>query len=317
MSQQWSNLFKFQIVQIITIAVLVVSACQPSPGIPRATPEPSPDKAYPPTLTAVTQETDSGLDIVDNGAPLPPEVVAQEPLDGSEFPIDGEISLTFDQPMDRTKTGEAWQLRTSDGGVDVPGSITWIDSSKFTFAPNIPLEPGISYSASLSTDAASAESVQMSDSFQFKFSTVGPLQVSQVFPADQAEDAANNAAITVIFNRPVVPLVIHEEQSTLPQPLEITPTVPGKGEWINTSIYTFRPEPSLIGGTTYTATVEAGLQDAVGGSTLSEPVSWSFSTAAPAIDTFEISTGQVNPADNFENVLLDAYFTIRFLQPMS
>ena len=31
------------------------------------------------------------------------------------------------------------------------------------------------------------------------------------------------------------------------------PAVPGEGEWVNTSIYVFRPEQALAGGTNYLA----------------------------------------------------------------
>ena len=44
--------------------------------------------------------------------------------------------------------------------------------------------------------------------------------------------------------------------------------------------------------------------------------SWSFSTASPAIDSFELSSGRVNPEDNYQNLLLDEAFIVRFLQPM-
>ncbi len=60
----------------------------------------------------------------------------------------------------------------------------------------------------------------------------------------------------------------------------------------------------------------AGLKDATGETSLPADYSWSFSTASPAIDSFELSSGRVNPEDNFQNVLLDEAFIVRFLQPM-
>ncbi len=51
-----------------------------------------------------------------------------------------------------------------------------------------------------------------------------------------------DSAITVAFNRPVVPLVAGGDQAGLPQPLVITPTVQGKGEWVNTSMYRLSPD---------------------------------------------------------------------------
>ena len=41
----------------------------------------------------------------------------------------------------------------------------------------------------------------------------------------------------------------------------LDPPASGKGEWLNTSIYVFRPDTPLAGGQTYTGKVAAGLQD--------------------------------------------------------
>ena len=82
------------------------------------------------------------------------------------------------------------------------------------------------------------------------------LKISQVLPADNGTGIEPDSTITVIFNLPVVPLTVAEDSSTLPQPLTFTPAVQGKGEWLNTSIYVFHPDPALQGGTKYSVTVE-------------------------------------------------------------
>ena len=73
-----------------------------------------------------------------------------------------------------------------------------------------------------------------------------------------------DSPITVAFNRPVVPLTGVSEQAGLPQPLVITPTLTGKGEWINTSIYRFTPDEGLAASTAYSVTVAPGLADPIG-----------------------------------------------------
>src|SRR5436309_3284856 len=77
--------------------------------------------------------------------------------------------------------------------------------------------------------------------FQFRFATAGFLEVGQVIPANGAQDVQAGAAITVLFNRPVVPLTVVEQQNNAPQPLSFTPAIQGKGEWLNTAIYVFHP----------------------------------------------------------------------------
>jgi uncharacterized protein YfaS (alpha-2-macroglobulin family) len=311
-SLKWSI---YRITLLLTAVVFILSACRPGPAIPLPTQTPGPlgpTEAYP---TAPAAPKFSGLSVVDNGAPLPPTVLKQQPQGGEELPVDGHITLVFDQPMDANKTAAAWKLSGPDGS-DVSGKISWSDARTLSFAPDKRLESGSIYHASLTTQAASAKGVALQDPFSFQFTTVGDLQISQVFPAPGTQDVASSAVVTVIFNRPVVPLVIAEEQANLPQPLVISPNVEGKGEWVNTSVYAFRPAQALKGDTTYTLSVLAGLKDASGETSLASDYSWSFSTASPAIDSFELSSGQVNPEDNFQNLLLDEGFILRFLQPM-
>lgn len=297
---------------ILTISMLVVSACQPGPGIPRATSEPV-EIEIPSTPTDVIQ--DSGLQVVDDGSPLPPIIVAQQPANGVEFPVNGLISLTFDQPMNPDTTSSAWQLMDPSGST-IHGNISWEGSRTLLFKPDRELAKGALYKASLAADATSAEGITLRDAHNFQFTTMSDLEVSQVFPADRARGIATDAVITVIFNRPVAPLVIAEEQSKLPQPLQISPETPGKGEWVNTSVYAFKPDRELNGAATYTISVRAGLEDATGDTSLAQDYSWSFITAAPGIDSFSLSTGQLDPKSNSEGILPDVYFTIRFLQPM-
>ncbi len=133
-------------------------------------------------------------------------------------------------------------------------------------------------------------------------------EVAQVLPAADAEGIETDADITVIFNLPVVPLGISEDVDALPQPLTFTPAIAGQGEWLNTSIYVFHPEPALASGVTYTATVDAGLT-AADGSTLAEPFTWSFTTRVAELS-------EVVPTDGSTDVRLDKSIEVRFTQPM-
>jgi len=135
-------------------------------------------------------------------------------------------------------------------------------------------------------------------------SLVDALQVSSVLPADGSDGLTTDSLIVVIFNRPVVPLVITAETGDLPMPITIDPPVEGQGEWVNTSIYTFRPQSGLAGGQTYTVTVPAGLTS-VDGATFESPFTWSFTTAAPSI-------AQVNPNDGIIGVRLEETIQIDF-----
>ncbi len=254
--------------------------------------------------------------IVDSGSPLAPKIIALQPQKGQELPLSGEITVQFDQEMDTKSTEGVISVVDADGN-PVSGKITWDGKDKLSFVPAAQLSMNSVYQVQISNQAMSAKGVALGEQQSIMYDTPGQLVVSQVFPANGAVDIANDAVITVIFNRPVVPLVISEEQSDLPTPIEIFPSISGQGEWINTSVYAFRPSSPLNGATEYQITVKAGLEDANKTSKLAEDFSWKFTTVAPGIAQFMIGNTVANPQDYYPNVLLDEYFVIDFLQPMN
>ena len=295
------------LIVLLLLISMLLSACQPFKQPVSVSENPSPE------ITSSVSE--DGIQAVDQGEPLPPIVIDIFPSGAQELPLDGNVQLTFDQAMDTQETESAWQMTSPDGTI-ITGDFTWSNQSTLQFAPRDPLQPGSIYRATLTTQAASADGVHLSNPLDFKILSISELQVSQVFPANGSTEVENNVVITVIFNRPVAPLVVAEEQQNLPQPLIISPTIPGEGEWVNTSVYTYHPSQPLEGGATYTVMVNKGLQDAAQETSLAEDFSWNFSTAAPAIESLELSTGAVNPNNYLTKVLLDTYFTLHFLQPM-
>ncbi len=137
----------------------------------------------------------------------------------------------------------------------------------------------------------------------------GVLAVSDVLPGRDTSEVAAGSTITVIFNRPVVPLGLTSDTGlNLPDPLRFDPAVEGMGEWINTFIYQFTPTPTLAGGTTYTVTVDPDLT-AVDGARLDAPFIWTFTTIAPRIT-------EIVPSDGVDDARLDQTIQVRFNQPM-
>lgn len=321
----------YKVFFIIILLSILAGACMPvtprpatpMPGQPPAEKTQPPAATQPPTLEASESPTANpptatspGLQAVDDGAPLPPLVVSQQPRGGAELPNGQPVELTFDQPMDASKTAAALQVTTPEGK-PVQGKVSWPDAKTLRFEPTSKLQSGSLYFANLGAEAASAEGVALAEPYTFEFQASGDLQVSQVFPAPGASNVDSEAVITVIFNRPVAALVIAEESANLPSPITISPELPGKGEWVNTSVYAFQPEKGYLrSGTTYQATVKAGLKDATGEASLAQDYTWQFSTAAPAIDYFTLSGRSYNPDSGYNKVLLDDYFTVQFLQPM-
>lgn len=82
-------------------------------------------------------------------------------------------------------------------------------------------------------------------------------QVVSVFPRADSE-APENSDITIVFNRPMVPLTTLDTLLEKDIPIEISPATSGKFKWITTRNLQFIPEKRLFRSTHYTVTVKSG-----------------------------------------------------------
>ncbi|MGH2521979.1 MAG: Ig-like domain-containing protein, partial [Anaerolineales bacterium] len=235
--------------------------------------------------------------------PIAPNIIDFTPQRGDELAPNGAITVYFDSPMDRSSVETAFAMAPQ-----VTGKFDWPDDSTLVFTPANPLERASRYTVTINADAKSRAGLTLPEAFSFKADTVGFLEVTQVIPAPDTVGAEVNSAITVMFNRPVVPLTSLADQANLPNPLTLEPAVNGQGEWLNTSIFVFRPDQSLAGGQTYNGRVAAGLQDTTGG-LLREDFTWQFTTLAPEVVGSEPIFGQ-------QDFPLTQPISITFNQPM-
>ena len=232
------------------------------------------------------------------------EVVDSLPFVGEELQLDEPIQVFFNRPLDCDTAASALTLTPT-----VPGTVTCSDAdSSLTFKPSAPFSRDASYTLQISAALRGQDGAQLAEPYKLNLNTVGYLTVSDVLPRDGSSDIPTDSAITVIFNRPVVELVIAEDMDKLPTPITILPEVAGKGEWLNTSIYMFKPDIALAGGTTYTVTVNADLKS-LDGAVLQTPYSWSFTTSLPEVV-------EVFPQDLSSDVILDPLLQVKFNQPM-
>ena len=231
------------------------------PDAPTATPEdPTPEPTAEPVLDADWE----------------PQLVYSSPALGEETALDGAITLRFDQAMDQASVEAAFAI---DG--DVMGEFVWTRPDTVIFTPQANLQRSATYRVNVAETARGSNGMSLREALALEFETVGFLSVSDIIPNDGADEVTIDSAITVLFNRPVVPLVGTAQQSDLPNPLTITPAVDGTGMWVGTSIYRFEPT-QWAGATVYQVTVDAGLTDVVGG-VLDESVSAEFTTEPPRI----------------------------------
>lgn len=232
-----------------------------------------------------------------------PRVLSSFPALREVIGPDTTLQIVFDQPMNRASVEASLVFEPK-----VEGVVAWQDDATLTFDPAGPLQRGAFYTVLIAASAQSAAGVELGERFELTFQVKPNLSVNQVIPAPDSTEIDAAGAITVIFDRPVVPLVTTGEQSGLPQPLILEPAVEGVGEWIGTAIYRFRPKTAFAGGTTYTATIRGDVID-VDGAPMASAYLWKFATAAPRIVS-------INPVFGQTQVPIDAVITVTFNQPM-
>lgn len=237
---------------------------------------------------------------VSSGAAL--RVIDSEPFVGQELGLQSEIVFYFNRPLDCASAQRAFSIAPA-----IEGALRCDDAeSALRFAPARPYDRAVEYTVTLNTDLKAQDGARLAEAYTLRASSLGYLTVSDFLPTDGSTEIATDAAITVIFNRPVVPLVSAEEAAALPSPITLSPEAAGRGEWLNTSIYVLRPK--LAGGTRYTVSLRPDLQ-AQDGATLQEALSWSFETVVPAIV-------ETVPQDLSTDIPLDQKIQVRFNQPI-
>ncbi len=264
-------------VLVLIVLTPLLGACVPSGGLP--------------------------ADVPDDLPLPPPRLVDRTPEPGADLEPGDAITLTFDQAMDRASVEAAFAITPT-----ISGNLRWRDARTLTFAPGTSLERDARYRVTVGASAKNAAGLQVAEPIAFDLSTAGHLMVRDVQPAPGTEDLPPDTTVTVVFDRPVVPLTSVASQEGLPQPLTFEPPVAGSGEWINTAVYRFRPTEGFLPATAYEARVAGDLTDTLG-HTMAEPYAWTFDTISPRVlDHY--------PANLARHVGPNATITVTFNQPM-
>jgi hypothetical protein len=212
-----------------------------------------------------------------------PRIVATDPADGDEdIPVEQTIGITFSTLMD-TAVVEA-ELRVWP---TIRYDLRW-SGEQLEIVPAEPLRPDTEYEVSLSGDATDAAGVAIEEAVSITFSTVEPgLRADRLVPADGVDGIAPATAIAIIFDRPIDPDSLDGDV------LQITPDVAGTLEVValpgedadeaaTGRVLRFTPSGPLPPNTTFEVEVAPEVVSATGGGGLAQPLSWSFTTGAPA-----------------------------------
>jgi hypothetical protein len=210
------------ILPTIIFIVLIAVAIGCTPG---ATPRPLPDQPEG-EVQVLKEDVTPETEATEEPEPWPPFVLRTKPERGEEQPIDAPVEITFDQPMDRDSVERSFAI---EPGASVDGTFDWVDDQTIHFAFADGFERGQRYKVRIIESAKSEAGLQMERPFELRFSTVGFLEVTNVQPADEATEVLPDTIVTVLFNRPVVPLNAIEDSASLPDPLTFVPPAQAGG----------------------------------------------------------------------------------------
>ncbi|MDP4007606.1 MAG: MG2 domain-containing protein [Candidatus Peregrinibacteria bacterium] len=134
------------------------------------------------------------------------------------------------------------------------------------FQPSKVLTLGSTYSLSIPVQDASLTQY---------FEIVEPPRILNVFPNSESE-TSEDSEITIVFNRPMVPLTTLDEMDKQNIDVTIMPPTEGKWKWISTRSLQFQPTVSLAPSSNYKVTTGSSFQSLDGISV--EPYKHTFTT---------------------------------------
>lgn len=225
---------------------------------------------------------------------IPPEIIGTLPQ-GDNVSVATEVSITFDEAMDKSSVEEAFILTPH-----INGTFRW-QGNTVTFTPSTSLLFGTEYYVTVGIEVKDLLGNALDFPYQFSFTTepdVTPPEVSDHSPV--GSDLLLDIIISITFNEPM-------DKESVEAAFEISPSAQGTFSWDKNTLM-FTPT-DLQAGTTYTITI-SGARDAAG-NILETPYQFTFTTKA---DPYAPLITGVEPSG--EEVPLDAVIEVTFNEPM-
>jgi len=206
-----------------------------------------------------------------------PTVVETEPAAGAaDVPVDAPISLRFSTLMDTASVEAGLRLRPT-----FRHDLRW-SGELLEIVPTEPLEADREYELVVEAEVADIAGVMIGERISIDFRTVAPgLRADTLVPADGVDGVATGTSIAVIFDRPIDPDTVDGNL------MAISPSVGGTVEVLphpddgTERVLRFSPAGPLPPNTTFDVELLPGVIAGSGGG-LAEPLTWSFTTGAPA-----------------------------------
>ncbi|HEX9609696.1 MAG TPA: Ig-like domain-containing protein [Candidatus Limnocylindria bacterium] len=213
-----------------------------------------------------------------------PAVAETLPEDGArDVAVEDPLQITFSTFMDTESVERELSIEP-----EIPHELRW-SGEVLEIVPADALAPGRAYVIRIGGAAADVAGVALGEPVTISFRTVAAgLEPVGVFPAEGVDGIAPSTSIAVVFDRPIDP------DSASADLVTIGPDIAGSLEVVSPegspvedadatsgTILRFTPSGPLPLNTTFEVSIAPGLR-AVDGGRMAEPLTWSFTTGAPA-----------------------------------
>ncbi len=207
---------------------------------------------------------------------LPPRIMTSFPGDKTTgAPLSSTIEVIFNRGVIQSTIEKNLRITPA-----VDATLSWEGNQKLIITPKKALDRGKQYTVSFNGFVLSSYYIPQLTSSSVSFETIGNPVVIVASPQDEAPE--DGTPITVVFDRPMIPLTTATNSALKKSAFTIDPPIDGEGRWLGTTAFQFRPTERFKKARTYTVSVPAGLTSLDGGS-LQQEYSWSFSSNRPRV----------------------------------
>jgi hypothetical protein len=253
-------------------------------------------------------------------ATVKPFVVATDPPAGSVNVVtSASPTVTFSESMDPTSLGGNVYVR-KQGGATVAASYSYNPVTKTaTVNPNADLDPSTVYEIVVKAAVKDDAGNTLGADYVVSFTTAAPApvapQLTAQLPAPSATDVAVGTVVTAEFDQDMDATTVNDGTYYL---MEVgSPTkVPAVVTYVPASKQAvIDPVSDLDPSTEYTVSLTAGLKGANSLSVQGTPITWNFTTAAPAPVAPQVL--QMLPADGATGVAIGSSVSAVFDEDMN
>lgn len=250
---------------------------------------------------------DAGPDAYD-----PPSTTLLVPSsEENDVPIDTTVRVTFDRPVVGVSPA-SFMLFENDDIDAAPASVGYDDISHVaTLVPDLPLLSSTRYLAKLGPEITGVDRVALVGTTSWTFITAGdvtPPQVTMQYPSAGATGVGVDVVLVAGFSEQISNItgstfVVADANGQLPATIG----------YVSQTAVSLEPKAQLVGHTTYTATLTAGIHDFGGNVLLGAPVTWTFTTGD---DTVPPDIDSVVPSEDEPDVPISIPIRVRFTEPV-